>query len=276
MVLGQRRSSTQTQPTGGAPPSTPAGPPPYNWRATLWLIIGILVVVGAMGVFMRVIPTPFTQPAPTAALTPRPTAQAAVSAPVTTPAPTPRLLDVPTAVPTAAPQAQPATVAPAIQATPAHTSAPTVQPTTAAVTAPTSQVTRVPTVDPALAAEILSAYQRYWHVLDDALASLDGSKLNGVMDGPELVAAEAYLGQLRSQNKAAVGPADHEITLVSATPEEAVIYDKVVDHSVFVDPTTKEPLPPEQQGAQPDTPVPSYYYLHKVDGVWKVVGQGRG
>src|SRR6266542_3544044 len=82
MALGQRGSSTQPQPTGGAPPSTPAGPPPYNWRATLWLIIGILVVVGAMGVFMRVIPTPFTQPAPTAALTPRPTAQAAVSAPV--------------------------------------------------------------------------------------------------------------------------------------------------------------------------------------------------
>jgi len=122
----------------------------------------------------------------------------------------------------------------------------------------------------------LPAYQHYWEVLDDALATLDGSKLSEVMDGPELVAAQAYLDQLKSENKASAGAADHEITLVSATSEDAVIYDKLVDHSVFVDPTTREPLPPEQQGSGPDPAVPSYYYLRQVDGIWKVVGQGQG
>ena len=39
-------------------------PRPYNWRATVGRIVGIVVVAGAMGVFMRVIPTPFTSPRP--------------------------------------------------------------------------------------------------------------------------------------------------------------------------------------------------------------------
>jgi hypothetical protein len=102
-------------------------------------------------------------------------------------------------------------------------------------------------------------------VVDDALATLDRSKLNEVMDGPELVATQTYLDQLRSENKAAIGPADHEITLVSATAEDAVIHDKIVDHSVFIDSTTREPLPPDKQGARTETD--GTYYLRKIDGV---------
>jgi hypothetical protein len=128
-------------------------------------------------------------------------------------------------------------------------------------------------VDPALQAEILDAYDRFWQVSDDALATLDGSHLSEVMDGIELVAAETYIDQLRSQGRAAVGSEDHSITIVSATPEDAVIHDKVVDHGVFVDPTTREPLPPEQQ-AKPDTEIDATYHLRKIDDVWKVVDEG--
>ena len=55
-------------------------------------------------------------------------------------------------------------------------------------------------------------------------------KTGDAMDGPALLAAQTYVNQLRDQN----GPEDHSITLVTATPEDAVIHDHVVDHSVFV------------------------------------------
>jgi hypothetical protein len=139
---------------------------------------------------------------------------------------------------------------------------------------PTSPPTLAPTVDPALAAEILPAYQHYWEVRDDAVATLDKSHLADVMDGVELVAAETYIDQLRSEGKAGVGPADHSVTIVSATPDDAVIQDKVVDHSVFVDPITREPLPPDQQAGSQDSEIDGTYYLRNIDGVWKVVNEG--
>jgi hypothetical protein len=149
-----------------------------------------------------------------------------------------------------------------------------VQPTTAPTAEATIQPTAAPTVDPALAAEILSAYEHYWQVRDDAFANLDDSQLSGVMDGVELVAAQTYIEQLRSQGRAAVGPEDHSITILSASPEEAVIHDDVVDRSIFVDPTTKQPLPPDQQAATPAPLISGDYYMRKLDGVWKVVREG--
>ncbi len=93
------------------------------------------------------------------------------------------------------------------------------------------------------------------------------------MDGIELVAAQTYIDELRNQGKAGVAREDHSITIVSATPEDAVIYDRMVDHSVFVDPTTRELLPPDKQ-ATPDTEIDGTYHLRKIDGVWKVVEEG--
>jgi len=308
--------------SGQTPPSSV--PRPYNWRATVGLIVAIVVVAGAMGVFMRVIPTPFTQPTPTSAPTVRPTAQPAVAAAPATLAPRSAPLAAPTfaptdfarnqpgtvapaaqpatppgapatvglvigplAAPTAPPtdsvQSQPATVAPATQPThapttvpqptPAPASATTVQPATEPTVEPTSQATAAPTVDPALAAEILPAYQHYWEIRDEALATLDGTRLSEVMYGIELVAAQTYIDQLRGQGKAVDGSEDHSITIVSAIPDDAVIHDVVVDHSVFVDPTTREPLPPDQQ-SKPDTEIDATYHLRNIDGVWKVVEEG--
>jgi len=269
MALRQRSSSTQTKPTAAPAPS---GPPPYNWRATLWLLVGMLVVIGAMGVFMRVIPTPWTQPSPTVAPTVSPTQPAIATAPAIV-APTTAPVAAPTAAPPVATQTQPATVAPAIQPTVRPTSAPTAQPTNAAVIRPTAQATAASAVDPALEAEILVAYGRYSQIVDDAFATLDGSHLSEVMDGTQLVAARTYLEQLRSEGKAAVGPTDHSISVLSATSEDAVIHDRLIDHGVFVDPITREPLPSDQQASKPYTEIEATYYLRKVNGVWKVVGE---
>jgi hypothetical protein len=246
------------------------------------------VVIGAMGVFMHVIPTPWTQaqPAPTAPATPLATTQPAVSAPQPTSAPTsgPRAIATvvasePTVVSTAASQAQPAVVRPAAPATPAPTGAPAEQPTTGlvqttavATAQPTSQPTVAPTIDPALAAEILPAYQHFWEISDDAMATLDDSHLSEVMDGVELVATQKAIEQLSAAGKAAVGTEDHSVTILSATPDDAVIHDLVVDRGVYVDAMTREPLPQDQQ-AKPDTEIDAIYHMQKIDGIWKVVNE---
>jgi hypothetical protein len=245
----------------------------------MWLVLGMLIVIGAMGVFMHAIPTPWTEPAATALPTQRPTPVAvATAAPAAAAsAPTTQVAAETTTVPTVGAQTQPAAGAVAIRPTIAPTSAPAVRPTSAATVVPAAEPTIEPTlaatVDPALAAEILPAYQRYWEVLDNSVATLDDSNLSAVMDGVELQATETYIDQLRNEGKAGVGPADHAVIIVSATPDEAVIQDKVVDHSIFVDPTTREPLPPDQQAATQNTEIDGTYYLRKIDGVWKVVNE---
>jgi hypothetical protein len=120
----------------------------------------------------------------------------------------------------------------------------------------------------------LPAYQHYWEVRDEAFANLDGSQLSDVMAGVELVAAQTYIQQLQDQGRAAVGPEDHSVTITSATSDQAVIHDDVVDRSVFVDPTTKQPLPADQQSATPTPLISGDYNLRKIDGVWKVVSEG--
>jgi hypothetical protein len=284
--MALQQHTTQPPELGGGPGSLPPEPP-YNWRATLWLIVGILIVVFAMGVFMRVIPTPFTQPSPTATVRPA-IAPAVATAPPTV---------APTRAPAAAPTAQPTTAAPTLaplaapaattQAGPAMgasapqpnraptslpTTAPTAAPPAAAEVTPGEEPTGEPTVDPALQTEILDAYSRYWQVRDEALSNLDDSHLSEVMAGVELTAAQAYIEQLRGEGRAGVGLIDHSITLVSATQENAVVHDTIIDHEVFVDPTTREPLPADQQ-SKPDTEIDGYYNLQKVDDVWKVVSE---
>jgi len=128
-------------------------------------------------------------------------------------------------------------------------------------------------VDPALQAEILDAYDRYWQVRDDALATLDGSHLDEVMYGEELLAAETYLDQLRSQGRAGRPNVEHSITLVSASSGAAEIQDRIIDRGFFVDTATQEPLPPDQQAAQPETEIVGTYLLRNIDGVWKVTAE---
>jgi hypothetical protein len=169
----------------------------------------------------------------------------------------------PTLVPTASARTQPATNAAGSQ--------PTTLPTGAPTASSAEEPTITPTIDPALQEKILAAYSKYWQVSDDAFSTLDTSHLSEVMDGSELVATQKYVDQLRSQGKAGVGPADHTITVISATPDDAVIHDRIVDHSVFVDPTTREPLPPDQQAANPDAEIDGYYVMHNFDGTWKVI-----
>jgi len=287
--------------SNGQDPPSPA-PRPYNWRATVGLIVGIVVVAGAMGVFMRVIPTPFTQPAPTSAPTARPTAQPA-AAPVPVVAPTPAATDfvrnqparvapavqptsAPTMAPTAASQPAPAPTAgpttrptaapspieqPTVAATMASVTAPTLAPDAAPMGAVTTPITSTDTsVTPALQDEISKAYARYWDVSAEAFWSLDDSQLSSVMADNELAGALKTMDDLRTEGRAGATLVTHNAVIVKATEDEAQIFDNVADRSFYVDPATKKQLnvPSEAEN------LTGFYFLRKIDGVWKVVDEG--
>lgn len=133
-----------------------------------------------------------------------------------------------------------------------------------------AQPTPVATNLPAdLANAILQGYTNYWTVRVNAMrdpqdASID---LGSVMAESELAGAQKTLAQYRDAGEAFQSDVKHTIWITDATPDEAVVVDRYVGNTVFLDPSTKEPL-----GSQPV--VQSFsdrFLLKKIEGTWKVV-----
>jgi hypothetical protein len=101
-----------------------------------------------------------------------------------------------------------------------------------------------PTPDPALLTEITDAFQKYSDIRAEAEWSLDGSRLAEIIE--------------------------HHVRVSRAMADEAEVVDDVTDWSVYVDAVTRQPLQPEPAGRQ----LTEVYFLRKIDGVWKVVGEG--
>lgn len=133
-----------------------------------------------------------------------------------------------------------------------------------------AQPTPVATNLPAdLANAILQGYTNYWRVRvnamrDPADASID---LASVMAESELAGAQKTLAQYRDAGEAFQSDVKHTIWITDASPDEAVLVDRYVGNTVFLDPTTKEPL-----GSQPVVQSFSDRFLLKnIEGTWKVV-----
>lgn len=232
------------------------------------LVTGTLVVLAGLFLVGRALRSPEAAPAPTViSATMVPTAQA-------TAAPTPQ----PTVAPTAAP---PATSAPAAAPVSAVTVAPTAvlaaggqATTSAAATAVPTVPPPGPTPPPALAEEVLAAYQRFWQVKTDALLNLDGSNLDEVAIDSALTGIRGEIEQDRAVGRAVLTDVQHNSVPYWVQGDDAAVVDIFRDSSIYVDPTTHEPLPGE---VHPTTPAeaPEFkqvYRLRRVDGTWKVWG----
>lgn len=126
-------------------------------------------------------------------------------------------------------------------------------------------------IDTALREEVTRAYQRYWEVAAQAELILDPSRLPEVMAGAELSREQSYIQELMSRGRAVQGDVEHNADVKEATAQRAVVYDEYVDRSIYVDPSTRQPLPGEQQSTLRKVS----YQLEKRDGVWKVVDGTR-
>ena len=238
------------------------------WQgALIWLIgIGVLLAVIAIAVRVFVVPALSGQsssPSPAEARLAALQTQEAL-----TPAPAPTRVLAPAPVPTAA-----AAIAPTAVPTPALTATPVVL-----VSAPASaNATAAPTVSPELAAEVSQAYLRYFQVTADAFLKLDASGLSDVAVDGVLTALQQNIAALQSQGKALVTNVQHNFSVLSADNNQAQVADQYRDSSVFVDPTSHEPLPGQETPMSPDSAplVRIVYQLEYVGGTWKVAGGTR-
>lgn len=119
--------------------------------------------------------------------------------------------------------------------------------------------------------DVARAYLRYWDIYAEAMLTLDVSKLPEVTAAARLQEAQEEVADLKAGGVAARIQVAHRLRVLSATAQEASIWDEYVDSSFAVDPSTKQPI--GAPGASER--VISTYVLRLINGAWKVVGGRR-
>jgi hypothetical protein len=126
--------------------------------------------------------------------------------------------------------------------------------------------------DPAAEQDVLNAYSAYWQTQADAFYDLDASGLDAVADGRALEGLRESINEDRSLGRALDTNVQLSPLVVRVQGDDAEIVDVYKNSSLWIDPTTKQPLPGQAAPASPDVAptVSKLYRLHRVDGVWKV------
>jgi hypothetical protein len=263
-------SGTGTAPLG-APRASSGGPdrPLLSpFVALVVILLAVLVLLLGGGLFLRQItaaPTPVAS-APTTVVVFAPTLG---TAPTTPPQP----LAAATLPPA---NNQTATVAPTPRPTPAPTSQPTAVPAsvTQPATAPagqTAEPSSLPTVAPELRREVESAYAQYWDARAQATWALDPSPLDNVATGDELLALRRDVDELRGEGRAIKTEVQHQYSVLSVDGDHAQVADRLRDFSIYVDASTKEPLPGQVRPDDANAPLSTIvYFLRNEAGTWKV------
>lgn len=167
------------------------------------------------------------------------------------------------ATPSAIPTAAAASVSPSLTATPSIGS-PTAEST--AQLPPGVHVANTPEER-----EIEQAYLKYWQVYSDAVLNLDTSHLHEVLAGPALQWVTDEVNGLKAQGHPAKIDVQHAYGFSRVTETSATVVDQYVSRSVYLDPTTRQPLP----RAGSPTRVLQSFDFQKINGVWKIVGGTR-
>ena len=228
-------------------------------RLPMPLVAGVLLVflaaLLALGLYANrnlrpqgiVVPTPLEGPTPSA--TPQAMAAGAAATALTTEARTPLVLVV------ATPTKALATLAPTLTSGPSPAS---------------ESPTPLPTVEPALAAEVGKAYENFWRVTSQALLELDETHLPEVMDGDYLATVTKRISELRAEGQAIKTHVILNYEVIQATAQSASVVDDFEDDSVYVKMGTEETLT-EPAGDQ----MRVLYRMRLSSGVWKVFDSVR-
>jgi hypothetical protein len=166
--------------------------------------------------------------------------------------------------------------------TPASTSASRAEPARTATVAPAGDAesateTTAATVTPELAAEVSTAYALYWQVLADADYLNDPSSLDQVAAGEQLDTLRKDIAEDQSQGRATRVRVQHSFLVASVHGDRAEVDDHLQDLSIFVDPTSHDPLPGEVEPTSVDS-APTFdakFQLQLIDGTWKVTSAAR-
>jgi len=120
--------------------------------------------------------------------------------------------------------------------------------------------------------QIRSAYQKYLDVYSQAVFNLDGSHLAEVLDGKALTLVTDEVNGLKSQGRPVQIVEDQRfIALSDVTMQSATLVDEYTSRSVYIDPSTHQPLP----RTGPPTHVRQSYVFQNENGIWKIVDGNR-
>ena len=113
--------------------------------------------------------------------------------------------------------------------------------------------------------QVEQAYLRYWDVYADAMLRLDPSRLSDVLADKALANHNQEVQAQRSKNQPVRISVEHDYALTIVDQATVSVEDNYVNHSVRLDPQTKQPVDED-----PNQRVRRTYTMKKVDSVWKV------
>jgi hypothetical protein len=156
-------------------------------------------------------------------------------------------------------------------ATPGPTATTTATPTVLAASVIAPSVTGMATLDPDLERAVEQAYLRYWERYSEALETLDTSGIREVATGEELARIQDEVDGLRQQGEAIRVDVSHKYVIFDIEPDEAKVFDEILNRSYSIDPVTLGP----SQGPDVADLVKDTFFFKKDNGVWKVTKSVR-
>ena len=135
----------------------------------------------------------------------------------------------------------------------------------------TASVSATPTSVRSLEDEVRAAYLAYWGAYRAALLELDPSRVEAFAARDELRRVQDEVMMLRAQGVALRVVVEHNVDLIELSPERAVLRDRQVNNSFYVNPTTKEP----PTGTGSGEVITDLFVLERTGGRWVVVSSAR-
>lgn len=117
--------------------------------------------------------------------------------------------------------------------------------------------------------QIEQAYLHFWDVYEEAALSLDAKGFERVATGEALKTLTTQIEQQKSKNQPVRLRVEHNYEILYPLPgagdDTASVDDHYINHSVRLDPKTREPIEPDPNAQTHDTVT-----LKKVNGQWLV------
>jgi hypothetical protein len=131
---------------------------------------------------------------------------------------------------------------------------------------PSASLTTPPSTEaPTVEDEVEAAYLRSWEVYAEAMLELDPGGLDRAFAKKALELRIGEVAALKARGTPARMEVDHQIAEVWLRESAAYVTDNYTNHSVLLDPRTKEPTEPD-----PNTSESRTYTLERIEGTWRV------
>lgn len=114
--------------------------------------------------------------------------------------------------------------------------------------------------------EVLAALDRYWKVLARVYYELDSKGAEEVSAEGDLQSLLAEVARRQKAQQPMRYVLEHGYTLVESTPDQVTVGDRQVNHSLRLDPVTKQPVERD-----PNVSYSLTLTLKRLAGTWKVV-----